>query len=104
MKTYKDFPVVKAHVVNMTHIIFKCPYHKKKTFVRHGSCGDLTNRLTHRASDCSCEELKGGYFLEINDTTPRAYLGSVNQIEDIPLLDLQDKIVFVFFLRDFLEP
>ena len=80
MKTYKDFPVVKAHVVNMTHIVFKCPYHKKKTFVRHGSCGDLTNRLTHRASDCSCEELKGGYFLEINDTTPRAYLGSVNQI------------------------
>jgi hypothetical protein len=32
------------------------------------------------------------------------YLGSVNQIEDIPLLDIQEKIIFVFFLRDYLEP
>lgn len=32
------------------------------------------------------------------------YLGSINQIDDISLLDIQDKIIFVFFLRDYLEP
>ena len=80
MKMHKGYPVVEAYVINLTHIIFKCPYHKKKTYVKHGSCGDLTNRLEHRASDCSCKELEGGYFLEVKQTTPRACLGSVNQI------------------------
>ena len=32
------------------------------------------------------------------------YLGSINQIEEIALDTIQDKIVFVFFLRDYLEP
>lgn len=88
MKTYKGCPVIPAHVVNMSHIIFQCQNHKKKTFVKHGSCGDLTNRLTHRASNCSCEALKDGYYLEIKQNTPRAYLGSINQIlkTDQPIL------------------
>lgn len=32
------------------------------------------------------------------------YLGSINQIDEIPLVAVQDKIVFIFFSRDFLEP
>ena len=32
------------------------------------------------------------------------FLGSINQIEDIPLDSIKDKIVFIFFLRDYLEP
>jgi len=80
MKLYKNFPIVEAHVVNLNNIIFKCPFHKKKTFHYHGSCGDLTNRRTHRGSHCPSKELKQGYYLEINQKTTRAYLGSINQI------------------------
>lgn len=32
------------------------------------------------------------------------YLGSINQIEQVALDTVKDKIVFVFFLRDYLEP
>lgn len=32
------------------------------------------------------------------------YLGSINQLEEIALDTIKDKIVFIFFLRDYLEP
>ncbi len=32
------------------------------------------------------------------------YLGSINQLEEIALDTVKDKIVFIFFLRDYLEP
>ncbi len=32
------------------------------------------------------------------------YLGSINQVEEIHLDTIKDKIVFIFFLRDYLEP
>tara|TARA_R110000765_G_scaffold351236_1_gene441178 strand:- start:3682 stop:3975 length:294 start_codon:yes stop_codon:yes gene_type:complete len=80
MKTFNNFPVVEAYAINTKSIIFICPYTKKRTFHRHGSCGNLRSRMEHRASHSSAPELKGGYYIEINDDTPRAILGCNNQI------------------------
>jgi len=73
-------PVVKAYAVNPTSIWFKCPFHKKNSIHHHGSCGDLTNRLEHRCSHCSCKELENGYYVEIDDNTQRAWIGKSNQV------------------------
>lgn len=63
METY-----IHAKAIDDTHIVFKCPHHRRVTYHRHGSCGDLTNRITHRSSHC---EHLGDYHLIIDDETIR---------------------------------
>ncbi len=67
---------IQAFAVNDVHITIKCPHHKKKTFHRHGSCGDLSNREEDRCSHCD----KCDYnTVVINDETLRCDLGRSNQ-------------------------
>lgn len=70
-KSQDGFPIVPAYAVDETHIYFKCPYSRRLTYHLHGSCGDLTNRLTHRGSHIQEGELAKGYYLDINNETIR---------------------------------
>ena len=54
-----------AHSIDRTHITYQCPHcskfqfkngkqrkHPKIVYHRHGSCGDLSNRIEYRQSHC----------------------------------------------------
>ena len=59
---------VHAFAVDDVHITVCCPHHRRKTFHRHGSCGNLLNREEHRSSHC---EHMGDYTIVIDDDTIR---------------------------------
>ena len=70
---------VPAYCVNDTHIIIKCPNPKKclkSKFHRHGSCGELHNRIESRCSHCSIIDY---HEIEINDDTLRCDLGKTGK-------------------------
>ena len=71
-----------ADSIDRTHISYQCPNcsrfffkngkkrkNPKLVFHRHGSCGDLTNRVEHRVSHClnNAGEIK----LMVTDATTR---------------------------------
>lgn len=62
---------IHASSVDDTHIVFKCPCPKKcrTKFHRHGSEGNLLNRMTHRSSHCKNYD---DYYLVIDGDTLRA--------------------------------
>ena len=67
---------IHAYAINDIHIIIKCPHHKKTTYHRHGSCGDLYNRTESRGSHCD----KCDYdTIVIDDETLRCDLGRSGQ-------------------------
>jgi hypothetical protein len=67
---------IHAYAINDVHIVIKCPHHKKKTFHRHGSCGDLHNRTEDRVSHCD----QCNYdTIVIDDDTLRCDLGRSGQ-------------------------
>ena len=73
-------PVFEAYAVNDQHIYFKCPFHRGKVVIKHGSEGNLTNRIEHRGTHCNCNETKKGYYIKITDNTHRAYIGKSQQV------------------------
>tara|TARA_R110000787_G_scaffold56065_1_gene129073 strand:- start:130 stop:393 length:264 start_codon:yes stop_codon:yes gene_type:complete len=71
-----DIRTIHAFSINNVHITIKCPHHKKKTFHRHGSCGDISNREEPRCSHCT--ECNYNNVI-IDDQTLRCDLGKRGQ-------------------------
>lgn len=70
---------VKAFCINDVHIVVKCPNPKKcmkYKFHRHGSCGELHNRIESRCSHCKIINYDE---IEINDDTLRCDLGKTGK-------------------------
>ena len=70
---------IHAYAINDTHIIVKCLHSKerrKRPYHRHGSCGELHNRVEHRVPHCD----KCNYYsIVIDDDTLRCDLGKSGQ-------------------------
>jgi|TARA_R110000803_G_scaffold73109_2_gene136865 hypothetical protein len=83
-------PTLEAYVVNDTHIIVPCPFHRGKKYHIHGSSGRLLNCKTHRSSHCVPGAYPKGYYIKVTDRTERAYIGKSNQILKRGYQELQD--------------
>lgn len=67
-----SIPTIHADYVDDIHIGFKCNDYRKVIWHRHGSCGNLLNRLTHRSSHhLDSNKYPHGYYLCIDDDTIR---------------------------------
>ena len=67
-KPGKDYPYVRANIVDDIHLHIPCRIHGSH---RHGSCRDGTsNRCEHRSSHCDAVP-EGGYYVIVDDDTIR---------------------------------
>ena len=67
-----DTRLASGWYVDDIHIGFKCNDYRKVIWHRHGSCGNLLNRLTHRSSHhLDSNKYPHGYYLCIDDDTIR---------------------------------
>ena len=81
--------VFDCYALNTKNIYFECPFHSTFTLHIHGSEFDLRSRMVERSSHCSFKGFRK-YYIEINEKTPRAYLGTKDQILKRGRKELED--------------